>query len=85
MSTDERTYVGVDVYKAALEAAVLPANEHFVVPNDETGIDELLLGKLAEVSHTLLVVLEASGGGFERPLAATLAASEIALFVVDPR
>ena len=83
MSTDGRTYVGVDVSKAALDVAILPAREHFVVPNDEAGIDELLGKLLAEVSDAL-VVLEASGG-FERTLTAALAASEIALFVVNPR
>jgi transposase len=83
LSTDGRAYVGVDVSKAALDVAILPARKHFVVPNDEAGIDELL-GKLAEVSDAALVVLEASGG-FERPLAAALAAFGIALFVVNPR
>ncbi len=85
MSTDERTtYVGIDVSKATLDVAILPAREHFVVGNDEAGIDELLGKLLAEVSDALLVVLEASGG-FERPVVAALAASEIALFVLNPR
>jgi transposase len=85
LSTSGRTHVGIDVSKATLDVAVLPIREHFVVPNDEAGIEELL-GRLAQVvvSDALLVVLEASGG-FERPLAAALAASGIALFVVNPR
>jgi transposase len=85
LSASGRTYVGVDVSKATLDVAILPIGEHFVVPNDEAGIDELLGKLLAEVSDAL-VVLEASGG-FERPLAAALAASSagIALFVVNPR
>ncbi len=82
MSTTRRTYVGVDVSKATLNVAILPARQHFVVSNDEAGIDELL-GRLTQVSDAL-VVLEASGG-FERPLAAALAASGVALFVVNPR
>lgn len=76
------TYVGIDVSKATLDVAILPTREHFVVSNDEAGIDELL-GKLAEVPDAL-VLLEASGG-FERPVGAALAASGIALFVVNPR
>lgn len=76
-------YVGIDVSKRTLDVAILPTKEHFVVANDEGGIDELL-GKLAQVSGVLLVVLEASGG-FERPLAVALAASGVALFVVNPR
>jgi transposase len=83
LSTGRRTtYVGIDVSKATLDVAILPLREHFAVSNDEAGIDELL-GRLAEVSDAL-VVLEASGG-FERPVAAALAASGVALFVVNPR
>jgi transposase len=74
-------YVGIDVSKATLDVAILPTREHFVVSNDEAGIDELL-GRLAKVCVTL-VVLEASGG-FERPVAAALLTSQNALFVVDP-
>src|SRR3954470_19384723 len=76
-------YVGIDVSKATLYVAILPTEEHFVVANDEGGIDELL-GKLAEQLAGILVVLEASGG-FERPAVATLAASGVALFVLNPR
>lgn len=85
MSASGRTtYVGIDVSKATLDVAVRPLGEHFVVANDEVGIDELL-GGLAKVSPSL-VVLEASGG-FERPVAAALASSEagIAVCVVNPR
>lgn len=81
-TTGRTTYVGMDVSKATLDVAILPTREHFVVSNDEAGIDELL-GKLARVSDAL-VVLEASGG-FERPAVAALAASGVALFVVNPR
>ena len=85
MSTSGRTtYIGIDVSKATLDVAILPTGEHFVVSNDEAGIDELLGKKLlAEVSDAL-VLLEASGG-FERPVVAALAASGVALFVVNPR
>jgi len=74
--------VGIDVSKANLDVAILPIGECFVASNDEVGIDELI-GKLAEVPEAL-VLLEATGG-FERPVAAALAASGIALFVVNPR
>lgn len=85
MSAGGRRYVGIDVSKSTLDVAILPDREHFVVSNDEAGLDELL-GKLLaeEVSGDALVVLEASGG-FERPVVAALAASEIAPFVVNPR
>lgn len=85
MSTSARRYVGIDVSKATLDVAILPEREHFVVSNDEAGRDELL-GKLAQVSGALLVVLEASGG-FERPVVAALAGSSAGItpFVVNPR
>ena len=84
MSSAAKTYVGVDVSKARLDVAVLPTGESFAVANDEEGFDELL-GRLGEEAPiTTLVVLEASGG-FERPVAATLAAAKIAVCVVNPR
>jgi transposase len=75
-------YVGIDVSKATLDVAILPIGRHFVVSNDEAGIDELLGG--LEDPKPILVVLEASGG-YERPVAAAIAASEIAVAVVNPR
>jgi len=75
-------YVGIDVSKATLDVAILPLGRHFVVSNDEVGIDELLSG--LEDLRPILVVLEASGG-YERPVAAAIAASGIAVAVVNPR
>jgi transposase len=75
-------YVGIDVSKATLDVAILPLGRHFVVSNDEVGIDELLGG--LEDLRPILVVLEASGG-YERPVAAAIAASGIAVAVVNPR
>ncbi len=75
-------YVGIDVSKARLDVALLPSGESFAVSNDEEGFDELL-GRL-EGPRPVLVVLEASGG-FERPVAAALAASGIAVAVLNPR
>lgn len=83
MSTTTPTlYVGIDVSKATLDVAILPLGRHFVVSNDEAGIDELLVS--LEDPKPTLVVLEASGG-FERPVAAAIAASGIAIAVVNPR
>jgi transposase len=75
-------YVGIDVSRATLDVAILPTGRHFVVSNDEAGIDELFDG--LEDPRPALVVLEASGG-FERPLAAAMAARGIAVAVVNPR
>jgi transposase len=51
--------------------------------DEEEGFDELL-GRLEGPGDCALVVLEASGG-FERPVAAALAASGIAVCVLNPR
>jgi transposase len=81
-TTIER-YAGVDVSKARLDVAVCPASERYSVANDLEGIDTLV-GRLKEAGPPKLVVLEATGG-FERPAAMALAASGIAVAVVNPR
>jgi len=72
----------VDVSKRRLEVFVAPTGERLNVPNDDSGVDEIL-ARLDEPSPTL-VVLEATGG-FERPVAAALVASGLAVAVVNPR
>jgi len=72
----------VDVSKGRLEVFVHPTAKRFSVPNDDAGADELL-ARLEE-STPALVVLEATGG-FERPVAAALVASGLAVAVVNPR
>ncbi len=83
MSIEKRqTRVGVDVSKGRLDVFIRPIGERFAVPNDEAGI-EGLVGRLEGV-RPVLVVLEASGG-FERPVAAALAAAGLPVAVVNPR
>ncbi|MDQ3965723.1 MAG: IS110 family transposase [Actinomycetota bacterium] len=82
MASPTKVYAGIDVSKGRLEVAVRPAGERFGVPNDDAGIDELV-GRLGE-TRPALVVLE-STGGFERSLVAALAASGLAVAVVNPR
>lgn len=82
MSVTEKVHVGIDVCKARLDVALLPRGEALSLTNDEEGI-EALTEKLVEASATL-VVLEATGG-YERPLVAALAASQIAVAVLNPR
>jgi transposase len=82
LNSTEKVHVGIDVSKARLDVALLPSGQTFAVANDEEGLRELT-EKLTEV-RPALVVLEATGG-LQRPLAAALAASEIACAVVNPR
>lgn len=79
----ESRYVGVDVSKERLDVAFRPAGSRRCwFPNDPDGIDGLV-SRLAQ-ERPALVVLEASGG-YERPAAAALAASGLAVAVVNPR
>ena len=82
-TTNQPIYVGVDVSKNNLQAAILPSGDSFSVPNDEGGLDELT-NRLRGAPPTTLVVLEATGG-YERPVVASVAASKIAVAVVNPR
>jgi transposase len=76
------THVGIDVSKGRLDVYVLPEGEHFVVANDEAGLQSLLDRLLK--ARPALVVLEASGR-YERPAAAAIASVGIAVSVVNPR
>jgi transposase len=86
----ERTevYAGVDVSKERLEVCVrrgreAKEDEHtFGVSNDPAGMETLLARLLEE--RPALVILEATGG-FERPVAAALAATGLPIAVVNPR
>jgi transposase len=89
VSPTTKVYAGVDVSKERLDVFVRWGKaregngELFDVPNSDAGIDELL-ARLEEARPALVVVLEATGG-FERPVAAALAASGFAVAVVNPR
>jgi transposase len=74
--------VGIDVSKRRLDVCLMPEGKVFAVSNDQRGIDELL-GRLLKLRPEL-VVLEATGR-YERPAAAAIAASGIAVAVVNPR
>jgi transposase len=73
--------VGIDVAQAELVVAVRPTRDGWTVPNDETGIAELVRG--LRPLHPALVVLEATGG-YERLVVGTLAAAGFPLVVANP-
>jgi len=55
-----QVFIGLDVSKQHLDVAVRPQNRHFVTPNDERGIKQLV--KRLAALKPQLIVLEASGG-----------------------
>ena len=75
------TAVGVDVSKDKLDVHVLPDGESFSVPRDAKGIEELVR-RIAPLERAVIGI-EATGG-FERIVAAGLAAAELAVVVINP-
>ena len=75
-------FVGIDVSKAQLDVAVIPAGESLSLSNNEDGI-AFLINFIKSVSPTLIVV-EATGG-LEVPMVGALAASEFPVAVINPR
>jgi transposase len=73
--------VGIDISKEKLDVAVRSDGEPFVVERTEAGIDGLVK-RLAALAPRI-VVMEATGG-YERSVAAALAAAGIPLAVVNP-
>ena len=78
----ESPYVGIDVSKNQLDIAVRPAGDTWSMPNDVSGITEVVQG-LAQLPPAL-VVMEATGG-LQMPLAAALATAGLPLAMVNPR
>ena len=81
MSTDDGTWVGIDVSKAHVDVAVYGGRQ-WRETTDTAGLARLT-SQLVEV-RTTLVVLEASGG-YEVAVAAALAAGGVAVAIVNPR
>lgn len=79
--TQPLIFVGIDVAKAQLDMALRPSGR-FVVPNNDSGITQLL-ARLA-VEPPTLIVLEATGG-VELPVTGALAAAGLPVVVVNPR
>src|SRR5205823_4105737 len=76
-------YVGIGVAKDKLDVHVRPDGEAFCVTRDAEGLSELVQ-RLQALPAPMLIVLEATGG-FERTVAAALAAAKLPLAVVNPR
>jgi transposase len=75
-------FVGIDVSKARLDVAVVPAGETWQVANDEGGIAAAV--QRLRALGPALVVLEATGG-LEVPLAGALGAAGLPTAVLNPR
>ena len=75
-------FVGIDVSQTHLDVHVRPTGDSFRVNHDDTGVGTLL-ERVRPLAPTVLV-LEATGG-YEVPVAATLASAGLPVAVVNPR
>jgi transposase len=78
---DTQIFVGLDVSKQHLDVAVRPHNRHFITPNDDRGIKQLV--KRLAALNPQLIVLEASGG-YEFLVTAALAEAKLPVTMVNP-
>lgn len=75
-------FVGIDVAKAELVVALGPSRDLLAVPNDESGIRQVL--EHLQAASPALIVLEATGG-YETAAVAALAAAGLPVVVANPR
>jgi transposase len=79
---EKRSWVGVDVSKAVLEAAIDPGTRRWNTMNNRLGIRQMV--RRIKAADVVGVVVEATGG-WERPLVKALSKAGIAVSVINPR
>ena len=77
-----KPWIGIDVSKAILEAAVEPSATRWNVSNSRLGIRAMI--KRIKAIDVAGVVMEATGG-WERPLVKALAKAKVPVSVINPR
>jgi transposase len=78
----EKRYIGVDVSKDRLDVFILPDKDYLQFESTTSGIQKLL--KKAQGFSDVLITME-STGGYEKPLAHTLAKANLAVAILNPR
>ena len=81
-TTSTPVWVGLDVAKGHIDAAILPSQTRLHVPHDDSG-HAPLVATLRTAAPTL-IVLEASGG-YQTAVASALALAGLPVAVVNPR
>ena len=79
---NSQVFVGLDVSKKHLDVAVRPHNRHFVTPNNDRGLKQLV--KRLRALKPQLIVLEASGG-YEFLVIAALAEAQLPVALINPQ
>lgn len=78
----QKCYIGVDVSKDRFDVFVWPQGEYAQFEHSPGGIQQIL--SLAQQLPEVLIAME-STGGYEKPLALTLAQAELPVAVVNPK
>ena len=78
---NSQVFVGLDVSKQHLDVAVRPQGRHFITPNNDRGIKQLV--KRLVALKPQLIVLEASGG-YEFLATAALAEAQLPVALINP-
>src|SRR5687768_11422728 len=81
-ATAELIFVGIDVSKATLDVVLLPAREHFQVPNTQAGHEQICT-RLKGLSVGC-IVLEATGG-YQNACVACLTDARLPVAVINPK
>ena len=80
---DQDLFVGIDISKATLDVATLPAKQSWSLPNSDNGLKELI-ARLAQLGPPKIVLMEATGG-LERRILALLASTGLPVIAINPR
>jgi transposase len=79
---NSQVFVGLDVSKQHLDVAVRPHDRHFIIPNHDRGMTQLVK-RLADLNPQL-IVLEASGG-YEFLAVAALTEAQLPVALINPQ
>ena len=79
---NKQIFIGLDVSKQKLDVAMRPQGRHFITPNDDRGIKQLV--KHLAALKPKLIVLEASGG-YEFLVTAALAEAQLPVALINPQ
>jgi transposase len=78
----DKQFIGIDVSKGKLDVAIRPAQQSFILSNDEEGFAEII--KRLKDIEVELIVLEATGG-LQIPVVSALMEKGFPVTVVNPR
>ena len=82
---DRKCYIGIDVAKAKLDVCILSSGEHFVVANNEAGIEELAEKIMRLHAREEVHIAMESTGGYEQLALKLLGKFKLRVSILNPR